>query len=73
MKYNNIIKVFCVILPISILLRVIQMVCTVEDVTGFFKRGYAGMGFALLVTILIAFAAVFLKSYSARRCPPKPS
>lgn len=72
MKYNNIIKVFCVILPISILLRVIQMVYTVEDVTGFFKRGYAGMGFALLVAILIAFAAVFITSYTARRCPKNP-
>lgn len=72
MKYNNIVKIFCVALPISILLRVIQMVYTVEDVTGFFKRGYEGVGFVLLVTVFIAFAAVFATSYTARRCPPNP-
>ena len=44
MRYKNIIAFFLVVLPVSIGLRFMQLVFTVDATTGFFKQEYKPIG-----------------------------
>ena len=58
MKYKKIVLFFCVALPLSVLLRTLQLFFTVETETGFFKSEYKTVGFYLLVIIIAACASL---------------
>ncbi len=58
MKYKKIILFFCIILPLSVLLRTLQLFFTVETDTGFFKSEYKTAGIYLLIIIIAACACL---------------
>ena len=72
MRYKNIIAFFLVVLPVSIGLRFMQLVFTVDATTGFFKQEYKPIGYALIFIIFFACAITALLSFTAFRKPEKP-
>lgn len=76
MKYKKILEFFLVALPLSVLLRTVQLIFTIEPQTGFFKPESGNYGFYMLM-VIIAFsllAAIF--GFTAHRSPgqtPKPN
>ena len=76
MKYKNIVFLFCVTLPISLILRFLQLGFTTEITTGFFVKGYELEGKAMLYLIfaLCLLPAVFsFFSHRSPENPPKPN
>ena len=72
MRYKNIIVLFCITLPFSVLLRLVQLRYTVDENTGFFIKEYSSYGNLMLYLIFgLAFLpAVF--SFVTHRRPDKP-
>ena len=69
MKYKKILSFFLVALPVSVILRLVQLVFTVETETGFFKAEASNYG-GYILAIIFAFsilAAIF--SFTAHRSP----
>ena len=76
MKYKKIIFLFSVFLPLSVLLRLVQLSFTTDYATGFYIKEFESNGKAmLLVLFALAFApAVFaLFSHRSPAHPPKPN
>lgn len=72
MKYKKIVLFFCVALPLSVLLRTLQLFFTVETETGFFKSEYKTVGFYLLVIIIAACASLAIICFTGHRRPEHP-
>lgn len=72
MKYGKIVLFFCITLPLSILLRTLQLFFTVETETGFFKSEYKTAGFCLLVLVIAACASLAIICFTGHRNPEHP-
>lgn len=72
MRYKKIILFFCIVMPLSILLRTFQLFFTVETNTGFFKSEYKTAGFYLLVLIIAALACLAIICFTGHRNPEHP-
>ena len=72
MKYKKIILFFCIILPLSVLLRTLQLFFTVETDTGFFKSEYKTAGIYLLIIIIAACACLAIICFTGHRNPEHP-
>lgn len=72
MRYKKIILFFCIVVPLSILLRTFQLFFTVETNTGFFKSEYKTAGFYLLVLIIAALACLAIICFTGHRNPEHP-
>lgn len=74
MKYNKIITFYFAALPISLCLRCLQLMFTIEPKTGFYIPESKGMGTALLILILLCslFVALFARlTYKQPECLPR--
>ena len=72
MKYKKIILFFCIIMPLSILLRTFQLFFTVETKTGFFKSEYETAGFYLLLLIIAVCVSLAVICFTGHRNPEHP-
>lgn len=72
MKYKNIIFLFAVFLPVSIVLRLIQLSFTVDYSTGFFIKEFETNGQAMLVVLLGLCLAPAIFALFSHRNPEKP-
>lgn len=72
MKYKKILLFFCIILPLSVLLRTLQLFFTVETDTGFFKSEYKTAGIYLLIIIIAACACLAIICFTGHRNPEHP-
>lgn len=67
MKYKKIIFLFAVFLPVSIVLRLVQLSFTIDYSTGFFVREFASNGEAMLwVVVALCFAPAVFALFSHR-------
>lgn len=76
MKYKKIIFLFSVFLPVSVVLRTMQLSFTVDYSTGFFTREFKTNGEAMLwVIFALCFAPAVFALFSHRNpeAPPKPN
>lgn len=71
-KYKKIVLFFLITLPLSILMRTLQLFFTVETNTGFFKTEYKTAGFFLLIMIIAACACVAFVCFTGHRNPEHP-
>lgn len=72
MKYKKILLFFGIALPASVLLRILQLMFTVDAKTGFFKTEYKEMGFYLLILILLCAAVTAALCFTSHRKPEHP-
>ena len=72
MKYEKIILFFCIALPLSVSMRLLQLFFTVEPETGFFKPYYRTPGILLLIVILAFCAVTVILSFTSHRNPEHP-
>ncbi len=72
MKYKKIMLFACTLLPISVLLRVAQLLFTVEITTGFFKPEYEAYGYAILIAMFIFAAVAAGLAFTTHRSPEHP-
>lgn len=72
MKYKKIVLFFLITLPLSILLRTLQLFFTVETDTGFFKAEYKMVGFYLLAVIIAICACLAIVCFTGHRNPEHP-
>lgn len=74
MKYKKIVLFFCLTLPLSLLLRTLQLFFTVETDTGFFKIEYKTVGFyflALIIAVCVSMAIICFTGHRNPEHPPK--
>ena len=72
MHYKKILTAFWVLLPLSVILRILQLLFTVETKTGFFLREYETFGNIMLKAIFIFAAISALFCFTTHRCPENP-
>lgn len=72
MKYEKIILFFCIALPLSVSMRILQLYYTVELKTGFYKPEYQNAGLYLLLVILAFCAVTAVLSFTSHRNPEHP-
>ena len=60
------------LLPLSVLMRVVQLMFTVEKTTGFFKPEYKAYGYAILIAMVIFAAVAAGLAFTAHRAPAHP-
>lgn len=72
MKYKKIILFFCIALPVSVLMRMLELYFTVDTKTGFFKPEYKSMGYYLLIMIIAFCAVTALLCFTSHRNPEHP-
>jgi len=71
MKFKNILTYFYFALVTSIVLRTYQIFFTIDNVTGFFKPEYKGIGAILLLVLGAIAISVFILSITVHRRPLK--
>lgn len=72
MKYKKIVLFFCIAFPISILLRTLQVIFTIDAETGFFKAEYNGVGGGLLIVLAAICAVIWVICLASHRNPDRP-
>lgn len=72
LRYKNIISFFLVALPISVMVRLLQVVYTIDSKTGFFVPAYKVISFYMILVLLAANAAIAVLSLTSHRSPEKP-
>lgn len=72
MKYKKILLFFSITLPLSILLRTLQLFFTVETTTGFFKTEYKTISFYLFAVIVAVCAGIAAVCFTGHRNPEHP-
>ena len=72
MHYKKILTAFWVLLPLSVVLRLLQLLFTVETKTGFFLREYETFGNIMLIAIFIFAAISAIFCFTSHRCPENP-
>ena len=69
MKYKKILTFFLVALPLSVFLRTLQLLFTVESETGFFKPEVSNYGIYMLIVIFAFVLLTAIFSFTAHRSP----
>lgn len=64
MRYRHILNLFLIATPICVLLRVIQVVFTIDSRTGFIKQQYSAIGLLITLIVCAAVAAVSMLATS---------
>lgn len=72
MKYNKLLTLFLIMLPLSVAVRFLQLINTVEADTGFFIPKYSGIGNGMLTAIFVFALAAALFPFISHRCPAHP-
>lgn len=72
MKYKQIILFFCVALPVSLGLRLMQLFFIVEANTGFFKHEYDSWGNGITAIIIAVGVITAVFSFFSHRSPENP-
>ena len=72
MRYNKIMFFFFIALPICIVLRLMQLIYTVDFATGFFKQEFKTFGGYILLIIFGFAAASVIFAFTAHRRPEHP-
>ncbi len=72
MKYKKIIFLFSVFLPVSLLLRLVQLSFTVDYATGFFVRDFETNGKAMLWVLIGLCIAPAVFAFTSHRNPENP-
>ena len=72
MKYKNIIFFFAIALPVSVVVRLLQIIYTIDALTGFFKQPYRSMSTTMTIVMLLACAVTAILSFTTHRSPEKP-
>lgn len=72
MKYNKIILFFGFALPVSMILRFLQLFYIVESDTGFFKQEFNNYGYYIMAVIFAFTAATAVFSFFSHRSPEHP-
>lgn len=72
MKYRNILAFFLAALPVSVIIRMLQVMYVTEPVTGFVRRGFEGVNTVITVILVIAVFVTAILSFTAHRRPTKP-
>lgn len=72
MKYKKILLFFCIALPSSILMRLLELYFTIDTKTGFFKTEYKSMGYYLLIFIIAFCAVSAVLCFTSHRNPEHP-
>ena len=65
MKFRHSVTLFCVCLPVCLILRALQLIFTIDEKTGFIKQQYTGISVAITLVILAGVASVGLISFAA--------
>lgn len=73
MKYRNILAFFLAALPVSIIIRLLQVLYVTEPVTGFVKKGFEGVNALMVIIMVIAVSVTAILSFTAHRQPTKPT
>lgn len=72
MKYNKLLVLFFILLPMAVATRFVQLINTVEAETGFFIKEYTALGNGMLIAIFIFALAGGLFPFLSFRCPAHP-
>ena len=72
MKYNKIVLFFCISAPACMLMRILQLMFTVEAETGFFNAEYGSIGYYLLAFIAVFCAVTVILCFTGHRNPEHP-
>lgn len=72
MKYNKIVLFFCISAPACMLMRILQLMFTVEAETGFFNAEYGSIGYYLLAFIAVFCAVTVILCFTGHRNPDHP-
>lgn len=72
MKYNKLLTLFLILLPMSIAIRFAQLINTVETSTGFFIKEYSAIGNGMLIAIFIFALSAGLFPFLSFCCPSNP-
>lgn len=71
MKYKHLVTFFLIALPICVIIRTLQVLCTVDGVTGFFKHEYRTIGILMSGLLLVIIGTCAVMCSLIKRCPPK--
>ena len=71
MKYKHLVTFFLIALPVCIIVRTLQILCTVDGTTGFFKHEYRTIGIFMSVLLIAVIGACAVMCSLIKRCPPK--
>ena len=69
MKHEKILLFWGLALPASIALRLVQLFCTIQGDTGFFKQEFAGFGLAITLIIFVFVALAVFFGFISHRNP----
>ena len=72
MKYGKIMLFSGIALAVSLVMRLLQIVFTVDTATGFFKTEYTAAGYYLMVMIAVICAAAAFICFTSHRSPARP-
>lgn len=72
MKYNKIVLFFCIAAFAGILVRILQLVFTVDVETGFFLPEYSNIGYYMLIFIAVFCAVTAVLCFTGHRNPEHP-
>ena len=65
MRYRHTITLLGACLPICLLLRVLQLIFTIDDATGFIKQQFSGISITIMVVIFAAIISVGVMGFAA--------
>ncbi|MCQ2440709.1 MAG: hypothetical protein MJ076_02280 [Clostridia bacterium] len=71
MKYKHLVTFFLIALPVCIIIRTLQILCTVDGITGFFKHEYRTIGIFMSGLLLVIIGTCAVMCSFIKRCPPK--
>lgn len=71
MKYRHTLIFTGVCLPVCILLRILQLVFTIDDTTGFIKQPYSAVSLAITVVIFASIATLGVMAYFSDKTEKK--
>lgn len=72
MKYKKVLLFFWIALPVSVVMRLLQLLFTIDTRTGFFKPEYENIGFYLLIMIVAICAVTVCLCFTTHRNPVRP-
>jgi len=71
MRFKNILNYFYIALVTAVVLRIYQLIYTIDNVTGFFKQPYKTIGTLMTAAVFAIILSVGVISSTVHRCPIK--